>query len=446
MYLKRKIEMTLKQWKNEPSRAPIIVKGARQIGKTYSIEKFGKDNYTNVVSINFTLQKEYRRIFDDGYEVDAIVRNISFINPELKFTPGSTLIFFDELQDCIAAATSLKSFKLDGRYDVICSGSMMGINYQEIESNSVGHKTDIEMFPLDFEEFLWANGYDSAIIEDVYNKMLSVEPLTAVEFERLSKLFRDYMVVGGMPAVVDSYITNKTFSGTLQIQRQLLLDYEEDITKYAVGLDKAKILNVYNHISIFLARENKKFQISKIGRNARSRDYIGVVDWLNSAGIINVCYCLDTLELPLKGNYAPDRYKLYHMDPGMLVASLDDEAQYDLRHNRNFATYKGALFENAVASMLRMEGYGLFYYRNEKSTIEIDFFIRDTDFLIPVEVKASDNSSKSLVKLTSGKIHDIHFGIKLCDKNIGFNGNYYTFPYSLTFLLKRFLRERQHIR
>ncbi len=442
MYLKRKIETILNQWKNEPGKTPIIVKGARQIGKTYSIEKFGKENFKNVVSINFTLQKEYRRIFDDGYEVDAILRNISFINPELEFIPGFTLIFFDELQDCIAAATSLKSFKLDGRYDVICSGSMMGINYQEIESNSVGHKIDVEMFPLDFEEFLWANGYDSAAIEQLYDKMISVVPLTAVEFERLSRLFRDYMVVGGMPAVVDSYITNRNFSGTLQIQRQLLLDYEEDITKYAVGLDKAKILNIYNHISIFLAQENKKFRISKIGRGARNRDYIGVIDWLDSAGIINVCYCLNSLELPLKGNYTPDRYKLYHMDPGMLVASLDDEAQYDLRHNRNFATYKGALFENVVASMLRMGGYGLYYYRNEKSTIEIDFFIRDADSLIPVEVKASDNSSKSLVKLTAGKVPDIHFGIKLCDKNIGFNGSYYTFPYYLTFLLKRFLRER----
>lgn len=436
--LKRKIDKFLKEWKERPHK-PLIVKGARQIGKTFSIDHFADNNYPNIIRINFIFQPQYKAIFDDGFEVDKIIKNISFINPALKFIPHETLIFFDEIQDCPNCATSLKPFYLDGRFDVICSGSLMGINYKEIESNSVGYKEDYEMFSLDFEEFLWARGYTEHIIHEFKQKMLQTVPFGTVEFNVLSDIFKDYMIVGGMPAVVDSYIQNGNFSGTLELQRQLLHDYEEDITKYAEGLDKGRILNVYSHISTFLAKENKKFQISKVGVHARSRDYAGVVEWLKNAGIVNVCYCLNSLELPLKGNYNPSLFKLYYQDTGLLVGSLDEEAQIDLRNNRNFATYKGALYENAVADMLRKAGYDLYYYKNEKSTLEIDFLVRSAQSLIPVEVKATDNTSKSLQKLTTGKIADIKYGIKLCHKNIGWNGNFYTIPYFMTFALKDFI-------
>lgn len=440
--LKRKIDSFLKCWKVRTGHNPLIVKGARQIGKTFSILNFAKENYRSVISINFILQKEFKNIFDDGYEVDKIIKNISFINPGLIFIPGETLIFFDEIQNCPAAATSLKGFRIDGRYDVICSGSLMGINYNEIESNAVGYKEDYEMFSLDFEEFLWAKGYSEEQIDSVFDKLLQVRPLTDTEFRVLSDIFRDYMIIGGMPAVVNRFISGNNFNGTLAMQRQLLLDYEEDITKYVAGLDKAKILNIYRHISVFLAKDNKKFQISKIGRNSRNRDYVGVIDWLASAGIVNVCYCLNRPELPLRGNYNPDMYKLYYQDTGLLVASLDEEAQQDLRVNRNMGTYKGALYENIVADMLRKCGYRLYYYKNEKSTIEIDFFARDVTSLIPIEVKANDNATASLNRLTSGKYPDIRYGIKLCHKNIGFNGRFYTIPYFLAFMLRRFLAER----
>lgn len=439
--LRRKIDTFLSDWKGRSRHLPLVVKGARQIGKTFSINEFAKANYKNVIEINFVLQPAYREIFNEGFDVDSILKNISLIRPEWKYEAGNTLIFFDELQSCPAAATSLKAFAIDGRYDVICSGSLMGINYAEIESNSVGYKEDYEMFSLDFEEFLWAKGYTEQVIDSLFDKMIRVTPLSQIEFNVLSEIFRDYMVVGGMPAVVDSYIANGNFSGTLGIQRQLLLDYEEDITKYAVGLDKAKILQVYRHISTFLAKGNKKFQFSKIGHHSRSRNYVGVVDWLGSAGIVNVCHCLLQPELPLKGNYDPDKFKLYYQDTGLFVASLDEEAQIDLRQNKNFNTYKGAVFENVVSDMLRKQGYSLYYYRNEKSTIEMDFFVRDVNSLVSVEVKASDNATRSLRKLTSGDWPDIKYGIKLCHKNIGFNGEFYTFPYFLTFLLRRFLRE-----
>ena len=227
------------------------------------------------------------------------------------------------------------------------------------------------------------------------------------------------------------------------MQRQILLEYEEDITKYAEGLDQSKVLSFYKTIPVFLGNENKKFQITKIQDGARNREYIGVMNWLERAGIINICYCLDELRLPLKGNYNPTNYRIYFGDTGLLIGSLDEEAQDDLRKNQNFNTYKGAIYENIVADMLVKAGYDLYFYKNEKSTLEMDFFIRNSESLIPVEVKANDNPTISLNNLTNGNYKDIKFGIKLCNKNIGWNGRFYTFPYFMTFLLKRFLKEKE---
>lgn len=441
--LKRKIDNYLNNWKQNKDRKPLIVKGARQIGKTKSITAFAEANYKSVIAINFVEQQKYKQIFNDGYEVDTIIKNISLLDPSLKFIPNDTILFFDELQECPECATSLKFFCIDGRYDVICSGSLMGINYNKIESNSVGYKEDYEMHSMDFEEFLWAKGYSEEFVEELYSHMLNGKPFSELQLETLFDIFRDYMTLGGMPDVVRTYIENKNFSGTLEIQRQLLADYEEDITKYAVVLDKAKIKNIYNHISVFLAKENKRFQISKISHNARNREYVGVVEWLTDAGIINPCYCLAEVELPLKGNYDPKLYKIYFKDTGLLIASLDEEAQEDLRANRNFGTYKGAIYENIVGDMLVKQGYRLYYYKQDNPALEMDFFVRDSESLIPVEVKASDGATPSLKKLIANdKYPDIRFGIKFGYKNIGFANGFYTFPYFLGFLLKRFLRER----
>ncbi len=444
MRLKRKIDEFLLEWKSDKNRLPLIIKGARQIGKTDAIENFAKNNYKYFVEINFALQPEFKSIFDNGFNVDKIISNISLINNNFEFIPGETLIFFDEMQDCINCATSLKAFNIDNRYDVICSGSMMGINYKEIESNSVGNKQDYTMHSMDFEEFLWAKGYKQSQIDDLYECMKECKPLTEIQYNVMIENFKDYMVLGGMPAIVARYIENKNFSGILNMQEQILKDYEEDIAKYAEGFDKARILNAYRKVATFLGNENKKFQISKITDGARNREYRGVSDWLSDAGIINISYCMERCELPLKGNYNPENYRLYFADTGLLIASLDEEAQDDLRKNQNFNTYKGAIYENIVGDMLVKEGYNLYFYKNEKGTLEMDFFIRDKDSLIPIEVKANDNSTASLNNLIdSDNYKDIKYGIKLCNKNIGFNGKIYTFPYFLTFLLKRYIKEKE---
>ena len=443
--LRRKVDQFLLDWKSNPDRLPLIIKGARQIGKTNAIRFFGENNYKVFIEINFIFQKEMKTIFEHSFNVDEIMKEITLRQPQLEIIPYETLIFFDEMQDCVSVATALKAFREDGRYDVICSGSLMGINYQKIESNSVGNKEDYTLHSMDFEEFLWAKGYHENVIEDIFKHMIELKPLSETMYNVMLENFRDYMVVGGMPAIVNSYIKNKNFSGVLKMQQQILLDYEEDITKYATGLDQSKILTVYQNIPVFLGNENKKFQITKIQNGARNREYIGVLNWLDRAGIVNICYCLNQLSLPLKGNYNPNNYRIYFGDTGLLIASLDEEAQDDLRKTQNFNTYKGAIYENVIADMLVKQGYHLYFYRNEKGTLEMDFFIRDKDSLIPVEVKANDNSTVSLNHfMENSRYKDIHYGIKLCNKNIGFNGKFYTFPYFMTFLLKRYLNQEKN--
>lgn len=443
MYLKRKIDEFLVQWKNNKDRLPLIVKGARQIGKTESINHFAKKYYSNIVYINFVLEPKYKTILSDGYDADSIVKNITLLDTKKKFIKDDTLLIFDEIQEYPDIATSLKSFKVDGKYDVICSGSLLGIHYQKIHSNSVGYKTDYEMYSMDFEEFLWAKGYDDTQIADLLKHMILQKPFGQTQFEVYKKLFLDYCILGGMPAVVRQYIETNSFSNTLEIQNQIRLDYEEDIRKYAQGLEQTKIASVYRNIPVQLAKENKKFQYNKLGKNARSREYTDYIDWLKDAGVISICYCLHFPELPLKGNYDENKFKLYYPDTGLLISTLDEEAQDDLRANKNLGIYKGALYENFVAEAFLKQGLGLYYYKKENATLEEDFFVRTKDVLIPVEVKANKNSSKSLNQLISNKNYsDIHYGIKLGDSNIGFENNIYTFPYFCAFLLKRYLKKQ----
>lgn len=440
IYLKRKIDDFLVSWKKNPNRKPLIVKGPRQVGKTESINRFGNANYTNVIYINFVEEPKYKMITADGYKAADVIKNISRIDPSKRFIEGETLFFFDEMQEFPDIATTLKFFEIDGRFDVICSGSMLGINYKKIESNSVGYKMDYEMHSLDFEEFLWAKGYDDSFVDELFEHMKSLTPFNKLEMTVCMEMFLDYCILGGMPAVVREYIERGTFEGSLEIQKQLLADYKEDIRKYAEGMDQTRILNVFQHIPVQLAKDNKKFQISKVASGARFRDYRGCIEWLDDAGMVNICYCLNFPELPLKGNYEETKYKIYFADSGLLVAMLDEEAQDDLRANKNLGVYKGALYENVVAEALVKTGFALYYYKREDSTLEQDFFVRTAEALIPIEVKAKNGTAKSMRTLVSSeKYADIHCGIKLTSGNIGFSDNVYSFPYFCTFLLKKWL-------
>ncbi len=445
MYYKRKADHFLARWRSNPNRLPLIVTGARQVGKTETIRRFAEKNYKHVVTINFVEEPIYKTIIDDGFKPDSIVKNISRIEPGFRFVAEETLIFLDEVQELPEVTTALKFFKLDGRFDVICSGSLLGIQHARVQSHSVGFKQDYQMHSFDFEEFLWASGYPDDLAQDMLSHLEEMRPFSTTEMEMFNSLFLDYIILGGMPAVVRKYLETKTFEWTFEIQRQILLDYREDISKYAESLDKTKILAVFNAITPQLAKGHKKFQLTKVAPNARSREYFGCVEWLLDAGIILQCQGLNFPALPLKGNVDPSKYKLYFADTGLLVASLEDEAQDDLRRNKNLGVYKGAIYENLVAEALAKSGYDLFYYKKGDSSLELDFIIRTANHIVPLEVKAGTSTSKSLNTLIASPLYpEINHGIKLHRGNLGETDKITTFPYFCTFLIKDFIRNTKN--
>lgn len=442
--LKRKIDLFLKEWLNNKNRLPLIVKGARQIGKTTSIMEFANKNYESVVNINFINNKEYKNAFESN-DVNNIISYLSILNPNFKFIPHKTLIFIDEVQEYPNACSSLKFFKLDGRYDVICSGSLLGIHYNRIHSISVGFKEDYTMHSLDFEEFLWAKGYDENQINFIFSFLKDLKPLPEAIFEKLNVLFKQYIYCGGMPRIVDEYVQSNVFNEVFSLQKQLYIDYEEDITKYVEGLDVSKVKNIYKHITPQLAKDNHKFQITKLGHGARSKEYRGCEEWLRDAGVINIAYNLQSLDLPLKGNEIDNYFRIYYSDTSLLLSSIDEESKKDFIINGNYQIYNGALFENIVAEALTKQGYeDIFFYKNDSATIELDFVIRVKNEIIPIEVKAKKGRAKSLRTLLDENI--VNYGIKLSNNNIGFDGKIFTIPSFLTFLLKRFFNETDYIK
>ena len=437
MYLERKIDGFLESWKAKSAHKPLIVKGARQVGKTESIRRFASRHYPHVVEINFVDTPAFKTITADGYTPDRILEAISRIDNRYRFVPGETLLFFDEVQAHPDIATSLKFFCRDGRYDVICSGSLLGIHYRQISSNSVGYREEYEMHSLDFGEFLRARGYGPEVPGEMMGHLVDSAPFSAADMVVFPRLFLDFCITGGMPEVVRTHVESGTFEGLLDLQRQLVAAQRDDVRKYTSGLEQTRILNVLDHIPPQLGRENKKFILSRLEHGARSKDYWGCVEWLRDAGIVNVCHALNFPELPLKGNYDASKYKLYFADSGLLVAQLDDGAQEDLRANRNLHTYKGGLFENIAAEALRKSGADLYYYQREDSSLEEDFFLRGRSSLVPVEVKATGGRSKSLRTLIdSARYPDISTGVKLAAGNIGFENRIHTVPQFCAFLLR----------
>ena len=430
--LKRKIDNVLAEWKNRDHN-PLIIRGARQIGKTTSIMEFAKKNYESVIEINFISNPEYTRIFRNGFSVDSIVLELSILNSNLKFIPGNTLIFFDEVQEYMDATTSLKFFALDKRFDVICSGSCSIKN-----DASIGYKKDITLYSLDFEEFLWAKGYDENIINTLMNNVLELKPYSDLVLDKMNSLFMEYILVGSMPKIVSTYIEQGNYSGIPNRQNQLYQDYLDDIRKYVEGLDASRVENMYLHVASQLGKDNPKFQITKLGHGARANQYEGCAQWLADAGVVNVGYCLNSLTLPLKGNENPNNYRIYFADTSLLVSSMDEDSRNDLLIDKNLGVYKGALYENFAAEALMKQGYELFFYRSDDSRTELDFLIRLKDNIVPIEIKANKGSARSLnAVIGDKKISEIKYGIKFSNNNIGVANNVLTLPFFTLFMLKR---------
>ena len=445
--LKRKIEEELIAWKANPNRKPIVIKGCRQCGKTFIVQKFAEENYANVVYLNFMQGHDYALAFEGSKRVDDIVMNLSAIIPQSKFVPGETCIIIDEIQECPAARTALKFFKMDGRYDIIATGSLLGVKgYGERQdrrgsertktSIPVGYETIIEMHPLDFEEFLWANGISDAIISKLAECLDNKMPVPEAIHQKMRQLILQYTVVGGMPSVVNIFVNTHNMGSVLVEQRGIVAEYEEDMVKYASDADKPRIRECFESIPRQLSKEYKKFQYSTIRKGAKASQYIGSIQWIEDAGIINRCRNLTITELPLNGNAIDDCFKVYMADTGLFVSMLDDGTQFDILQG-NLHTYKGAIFENLVADIFTKMKRRLYYFRKD-SGLEVDFVTRYKGECVLVEVKAKDGNIKSSKTILSHpeKYH-VNHAIKLGDLNIGNSGQFLTLPLYMTFLLRQ---------
>jgi predicted AAA+ superfamily ATPase len=414
--LRRKIVEQLSCWKARADRKSLVVKGARQVGKTYSIDRFAKENYRSYIYIDFEKTPSLKRIFEGDLDTTTIIKQLTLNVPGAHIVPGETVIFLDEVQSCPGARTALKFMTPDPRFDVIASGSLLGINYHEVSSFPVGYTDQIKMHSLDFEEFLWASGLPSGTLEDLREHYLQRKAVPLATHERMMQLFREYIVVGGMPAAVSSFMEKSDFSEVLRIQRAIVSDYLDDIAKYAKDSEKAKARACFLSIPRQLAKDYKKFQYSVVEKGGSSRKYAGSLMWLLDAGIITFCHNLSRPALPLEGNADTDAFKVYMSDTGLLVSLLEDGSQADII-NGNLGIYKGAIYENVIADVFTKLGKRLYYfeYRNE---LEVDFFIRYAGVATAVEVKSADNKKSKSMKSVMAN-HGVSRGIKLTSRNVG---------------------------
>ena len=438
--LKRKIEQTLINWKNTPNHSPLIIKGCRQCGKTYSVRDFAKKNYKYEVYLNFFKNPSYISIFDGSLEIDNLMMMMSaLLGPSAVFKPGETVIILDEIQDCPEARTALKFFREDGRFDVIGTGSLLGVKGygKQPKSIPVGSETVIEMHPLDFEEFLWANGITPQIIDKLKEYFNEEKPVPEALHEKMRQLILQYTVVGGMPEVVDTFVKTKQMNSVLTLQRNIVRSYEDDMVKYADDKDKSLIKECFQSIPKQLSKENKKFQYSVVKKGGTASKFQGSIQWIEDAGIIARCYNLDLPELPLDGNAIDDVFKVYMQDSGLFVSMLEDGTQFDILQG-NLYGYKGAIFENLMADIFTKMGRKLYYYHKD-SGLEIDFVIRYKGGATLIEVKATTGNTKSTktILFHPEKYH-VAGAIKLGDYNVGRNEKMLTIPIYMGFLLNEF--------
>lgn len=435
--LKRKIEQRLTAWKNTPNKKPLIIKGCRQCGKTFSVLEFAKRNYTHVVYLNFFENPDYTSVFAGSLEIDNIIMMLSaLLGKSAVFVPGETVIVLDEIQDCPEARTALKFFRIDGRFDVIGTGSLLGVKGygKEPKSIPVGSETVIDMYPLDFEEFLWANGISDALIQMLKQHLENETPVPEALHNRMRQLLLQYTIVGGMPDAVQTFVDTRQMDEVLRIQRDIVRSYEDDMVKYAERKDKSRIKECFQSIPKQLSKENKKFQYSVVKKGSTAAKYAGSLQWIEDAGIIARCYNLSITELPLDGNAVEDVFKVYMRDCGLFVSMLEDGTQFDILQGNLFG-YKGAIFENLIADIFGKMGRKLYYFHKD-SGLEVDFVIRHHGACTLVEVKAATGNTKSTKTiLRHPEKYHVHHAIKLGDYNVGRNEQILTLPLYMAFLL-----------
>ncbi len=443
--LKRKIETYLTTWKKSDNKKPLVIKGIRQCGKTYIVRKFAEANYESVVYMNFILEPDRKTAFVGNIDVDTIILNLSALIPDSRFISGKTCIILDEIQECKEARTALKSFHIDGRFDVIATGSLLGVRGygkrrgknegEGQDSIPVGYETVTDMYPLDFEEFLWANGISDAVIDSVKSCFEGEKAVPDGVHKVMMELLYRYVIVGGLPEVVNCFLETKNIELIYKMQRSLIAGYEEDMVKYADDTDKPRIRECFESIPKQLAKENKKFQYSMVKKGGRASQYIGSIQWLEDAGIVRRCYNTQITELPLEGNSIKDCFKLYTTDIGLLMAMLDYGTQADILKG-NLLGYKGAIFENLMADFLCKSGQKLYYFHKD-SGLELDFLVRFKGECVILEVKAKAGRAKSMTTVLKRRdVYHVKNAVKLGQYNVGREGNILTIPLYMGFLIE----------
>ena len=431
--LKRKITDKLLEWKSQKKNECLMVKGARQIGKTYTIRHFGKENYKSYIEINFEENPNYKEIFDGSLEVNELIQKISLLIPNVEFIENDTLIFFDEIQSCPQARTSLKFWALDNRYDVIGSGSLLGINYKEVSSFPVGYERQIEMHSLDFEEFLWGLGISDDVISNLKTYFEKPSQIPESIHNSMTTYLRKYMIVGGMPAVVNKFLETNNFNDVHSQQQMILNEYLNDIAKYAPTSDKPKARNCYLSIPQQLAKENTKFQFSVVEKKGTSRKYANSLEWLRDANLIRYCYNVSLPEFPLAAYIKTDQFRIYVNDIGLLISMYGYEMKNAIFTDSLKGHAKAGIYENLMADFLLKKDYPLIHYNSSNGSQEIEFFIEQNSKIVPIEVKSKQGSTTSLNKILENE--DVEKGYKFTNTNAGIDGKKITLPLYLAMFL-----------
>ncbi len=444
--LKRKINDVLLKWKNTNSSKCLLLEGARQIGKTFSIREFAKENYSSFIEINFIENPSLINVFSEELDTNSIMTKLGLYMPGIKIIEGSTLLFLDEIQECSSAITALKFLASDERIDVVCSGSALGIKYNTYTSYPVGSIEHVEMYPLDFEEFLWAIGIDEKIVDDIKlfanNRNYDRKVPLAIH-EKMKEYMQQYLVLGGMPEVIQTFVDTRDYYACDRIQRNIYQDYLNDIARYADANIKIKTEMCYKSISNQLSKDNHKFQFSKVIKRSNSAAFESSLDWLMASYMVIPVFNISSFQYPLNMFEIDNNFRLYHNDTGFLISTysfemkqllIEDTSLEKKPDNLVLGVAKGGIYEAFAASVLYKKGMNkLHFFRNESATQEIEFLIETKDGIIPIEIKAGRSGTKSLNAVLQNE--NIPYGFKFSSQNIGKQDKKITMPlYLLPFI------------
>lgn len=439
--IKRKMYKYLINWKQKKDKSALIIKGARQVGKSYLVREFGRNEYEGYIEINFLKNPLYKNIFKGDLSAEEIFKRLSAYIPNLKIIPFKTLLFLDEIQVCAEARTAVKFLVEDGSVDVISSGSLLGLSYLEDDDKNVteptslpvGYEEQITMYSLDFEEFLWAKGYNDDAIAYLKDFYISNKEVPKELNDKYLELFREFMIVGGMPEVVQTFIDTNNFQEASKIQGKILADYQDDISKHAKGQEKIKVRQCYDSIPKQLAKEYKKFQYSVVEKGKTSKKYGGSIKWLCDSSLVNKCSNVNEAYIPLLAYEMDDQFKLYLNDTGLLLYLYGPETKLAILNNTLKGNTKGGIYENIISESLLKRGYKLYYYKTQNSSMEIEFVIEKNGEVIPIEVKAGNDSTPSLNSFIN-KYHP-KVSYKFVNGNVGFLDGKKTLPHYMVMFI-----------